>query len=116
MAAKKSPKKAAAAAASPAPKAAAGDKLHSAVYQSGKLYDPAKPGHQELFKKAVASGKMSPEALQNMADQGVVKGFGTSAMKAKKSDDDGDEAADMGASADIGGGVQGSDEPTDDDE
>ncbi len=113
MAAKKSTKKAAAA--SPAPKAAAGDKLHSAVYQSGKLYDPAKSGHQELFKKAVASGKMSPEALQNMADQGIVKGFGTSATKAKKAGDD-DEMAEPGADAEIGGGVQGSDEPTEDDE
>lgn len=98
-------------------RAASGDRLHSAVWHNGRMYDPDKPGDQAAFKKLVQEDKAKGEKdkqgnpvakldLQRLADEGAVSGYGTKAKakRGKKSaDDESFEESDTGAA--VGGGV-----------
>lgn len=55
--------------------------LLGGVYEAGKHYGKK---NRAQFDADVAAGKISPDALQRLANAGVLKGYGTSAAEAKK--------------------------------
>lgn len=55
--------------------------LLGGVYEGGRHYGKKT---QAAFAADVAAGKISPEALQRLANAGVLTGYGTSASEAKK--------------------------------
>lgn len=80
--------------------------LTGALYHGGRMYDHRKKKDQEDFAKLIdkeglaAPGvekadrsKAHKEALQRLADRGVVKGYGTKAAKKSKDEDEEDTGA-----------------------
>lgn len=63
------------------------DKLTSAVFEGGRMYDHRKLKDQRDFQAAVKSGKVSKEALQNLANKGAVSGYGTKAATKKSQEE-----------------------------
>jgi hypothetical protein len=90
--AKKSAKKAAAKpAAEAAPSMAETGKLKQAVWHSGRMYDPKKPGDADAFAKAIASEKNADKMKDRLAKKGVISGFGTRREKPEDAADDSQE-------------------------
>ena len=123
--AKKASKKSTGSSASRSPAKAdsgsSGDRLLGAVYFGGRMYDHRKASDQQAFKEAVANDKKlgdknkdgSPRAqidLQRLAEEGVIKGYGTRASAkgqraAEKAEEDLDNLEDQDPNAEAGGGV-----------
>jgi hypothetical protein len=97
-----------------------GDRLLGAVYHNGRMYDHRKPADQQAFKQAVAEDKKLGDKnkkgearaqidLQRLADEGIIKGYGTKASaKGKRAADRAEEELDdqeQDPSALAGGGV-----------
>ena len=100
--------------------ATSGDRLLGAVYHEGRMYDHRKPADQQAFKEAVAKDKKLGDKnkdgsaraqidLQRLADEGVIKGYGTKASaKGKRAADRAEEELDdqeQDPNATAGGGV-----------
>lgn len=124
----------AAAADTEAPRAG-GDRLLGAVWHKGKMYDHTKAADQVAFKKLLHDEKSAPDKdkagnpvakvdVQHLADAGALTGYGSkSKAKAKGRKNQEGEPGVPGEleqpydpSAPIGGGVEGSEEPPEDEE